>query len=245
MITATFNRAATVAEAVESVKNQTHREMEHLVIDGASSDDTVAEVRRVAEDRLTLVSEPDQGIYDALNKGIALASGDVIGLLHSDDVFAAPDVLERVAEAFADPRVQGVYGDLEYVSSSDPDRVIRYWRAGAYAPGKLRRGWMPPHPTLYLRREVLAEWGGYDTRYRIAADYDAMLRWLLQGRIRLAYIPRVLVRMRVGGASNRSLRQILRKSLEDYRALRANGAGGLWTLLLKNLRKIGQFFVRS
>lgn len=154
--------------------------------------------------------------YDAINRGISRASGDAIGLMHSDDFFAHDRVLERVAEALSDPAVEGVYGDLDYVSASDPARVIRDWRSGAYAPAKLRRGWMPPHPTLYLRREVFDTWGLYDTSFRIAADYDAMLRYLAKGEIRLAYIPEVLVKMRVGGESNRSLGRILRKSRETW-----------------------------
>jgi glycosyltransferase len=165
--------------------------------------------------------------------------------MHSDDLFASTAVLESIVGGFEERDADGVYGDLEYVSAEDSNRVIRYWSAGSYDREKLKSGWMPPHPTLYLRREVFEKYGVYDTSYRVAADYDAMLRWLLQGNIRLAYVPRVFVRMRVGGASNQSLKQIARKSFEDYRALRKNGAGGLRTLLLKNLRKVGQFFVRS
>ncbi len=145
----------------------------------------------------------------------------------------------------SDPNIDGgVYGDLDYVAANDTGRIIRKWRSGAYSPEKLRRGWMPPpHPTLYLRREVFERWGGvYDTSFTIAADYDAMLRYLVKGHVRLAYVPEVFVKMRVGGESNRSLSRILRKSREDYRAIRANGLGGVGTLVLKNLSKIQQFF---
>ena len=170
------------------------------------------------------------------------ATGDIIGILHSDDYFADEQVLKHVAEAFVDEGVDAVYGDLVYVAKDDTSRIIRLWRAGEYHPSNLARGWMPPHPTLFLRRRVIERWGGYDTRYRISADYDSILRYFGKGLIRTVYIPRVLVKMRLGGESNRSLGRILRKSKEDYLALHRNGIGGLSVLLWKNLSKVGQFF---
>lgn len=245
IVTAVLNRKDTIGSAINSLFEQTYGDFELLVQDGGSTDGTLDEIHRCADDRCRLVSEPDAGIYDAINKGIARATGDVIGLLHSDDVFGSTDVLAKVRDALNDASVQGTYGDLEYVSAADLGRVIRHWRAGKYEPRKLVRGWMPPHPTLFLRRDVLDQWGAYDTRYEIAADYDAILRWLGRGRVSLAYIPEVLVKMRVGGESNRSLSRIYRKSLEDYRALRSNEVGGLGTLILKNTSKLNQFFMRS
>lgn len=242
IITAVLNREDTIGSALDSLQEQTYGDFEHLIQDGGSTDGTLDEVRRCADERSSIVSEPDSGIYDAINKGIARATGDVIGLLHSDDVFGSNEVLAKVCQALSDSSVQGVYGDLEYVSTSDLSRVIRHWRSEAYDREKLSKGWMPPHPTLFLRREVFDRWGAYDTNYEIAADYDAILRWLGRGGVLLAYIPEVLVKMRVGGESNRSLSRILRKSREDYRALRSNNVGGLGTLALKNLSKIGQFF---
>lgn len=242
VITATYNRADTVVGALASVAGQTWPNVEHIVIDGASTDGTLQLIEAQRERLAVLVSEPDGGIYDALNKGLALATGDVVGLLHSDDAYADARVLERVAQAFADPAVDGVYGDLDYVAKADISRIVRRWRSGAYARDNLAHGWMPPHPTLFLRRAVIQQWGGFDTSYRIAADYDAMLRYLARGRIRLAYIPEVLVKMRVGGESNRSLGRILRKSREDYRALRRNEVGGVGALVWKNLSKLPQFF---
>ena len=242
VITASFNRVDTIAQALASVQGQTWKQVEHIVIDGASTDGTLAVIEAQRDRLAALLSEPDNGIYDALNKGFALSSGDVVGLMHSDDFYADERVLERVALAFADPAVDGVYGDLDYVAKADPPRIIRRWRSGTYQRSRLAYGWMPPHPTLFLRRAVIERWGGFDTSFRIAADYDAMLRYLARGNIRLAYIPEVLVKMRVGGESNRSLSRILRKSREDYAALRRNEVGGLGTLVWKNLSKLGQFF---
>lgn len=242
IITAVYNRVDTIEQALESVWSQTWPAIEQIVIDGASTDgtQTVLEANRNAIAKL--VSEPDQGIYDALNKGLALTTGDVVGLMHSDDFYANEQVLEKVAGAFADPEVEGVYGDLDYVAKDAPHRVVRRWRSGEYSERKLACGWMPPHPTLFLRRSVIEQWGGYDTSFQIAADYDAMLRYFAQGQISVAYIPEVLVKMRIGGESNRSLSRVVRKSREDYYALRKNGVGGIGALAWKNLSKLPQFF---
>lgn len=241
VVTAVFNRVATLEQAVRSVQAQTHDDVEHVIQDGGSTDGTLELAARMSNANTRLVSERDQGIYDAINRGIQRATGDIIGLMHSDDFFANPHVLAKVAAAFADPAVGGVYGDLQYVSAVDPGRVVRHWRSGEYNSQKLRIGWMPPHPTLYLRRAIFERWGLYDTSMRISADYDAMLRYLVKGHLKLAYIPEVLVKMRTGGESNRSLGRILRKSREDYTAIRRNGVGGVGTLLFKNLSKISQF----
>jgi glycosyltransferase len=242
IITAVYNRADCIAQALASVQCQTHANIEHVIIDGASTDGTLEILRDSLDARATLVSEPDHGIYDALNKGLARASGDVVGLMHSDDSFADESVLALVAAAFSDPLVDAVYGDLEYVAKADTSRVIRRWQSGEFSAARLAWGWMPPHPTLFLRRRVIEEWGCFDTQFRIAADYDAILRYFSQGKIRPAYIPRVLVKMRVGGESNRSLGRIWLKSREDYKALRRNGVGGVGALVWKNVSKLGQFF---
>lgn len=241
VVTAVFNRDRTIGEAIDSLASQTYQAAEHIIIDGASRDNTLAEIERHRHPALRVFSERDGGIYDALNKGMRRATGDVIGLLHSDDLLAHDEVLHRVATAFRDPDVQATYGDLDYVSAADPLRVIRHWRAGVFRRDKLRLGWMPPHPTIFLRRSVLERFGTYDTTYRVAADYEAILRWFGRGRIRAAYIPEVLVKMRVGGESNGSLRHILRKSREDYRALRSHGMSATSALLIKNLSKLPQF----
>ncbi len=244
VITAVFNNRKTVGAAIDSVLSQTDVEVELIVIDGGSTDGTL-DVLRTYDDRLgVLVSEPDRGMYDALNKGIQLATGDVVGFLHSDDLYAHERVLARIAAAFAAPEVGAVYGDLLYVSKNAPGVVVRYWRAGEFSQRRLGYGWMPPHPTFYVRRSVYQRLGAFDLRYRIAADYDTMLRFLGKGLVCAEYIPEVMVKMRLGGASNRSFANIVRKSHEDYLALRRNGVGGLGALAWKNLSKVRQFFAR-
>ena len=242
VITAVYNRVSSIEQAVQSVEDQTYDNVEHLVIDGAS-DGTLELLSSCMNDRSVLVSEPDKGIYDALNKGLVRATGDIVGMMHSDDYYADTRVLESVAKAFADPAIDAVYGDLDYVAKDNTSHILRHWSSGEYHASQLSRGWMPPHPTLYLRRSVIERWGGFDTNFQIAADYDAILRYFGQGRVRAAYIPRVLVKMRMGGESNRSLGRILLKSKEDYFALRRNNVGGLWTLVWKNLSKVRQYFI--
>lgn len=245
IVTAIHNRANTIGSALESLRTQTHTDVEHIIQDGGSTDETLAVIAQHSDHRTKLESIKDGGIYEALNRGISRATGDVIGMLHSDDVLANTEVLSRVATCFEDSSVQGVYGDLEYVAKDDPSRVLRYWKSGNYHPARLRRGWMPPHPTLFLRRTVYKDYGVYDTSFRISADYEAMLRWFKHANLKFAYLPEVMVKMRVGGKSNRSLSNMLFKSREDLRAIRRHHIGGIGVLISKNLTKVPQFIKRN
>jgi glycosyltransferase involved in cell wall biosynthesis len=245
VITVVYNRSSTITEAIESVARQRYQNFEHLVQDGCSTDGTLARIEESAHPRINVISAPDFGLYDALNRGINRSNGDVVGFLHSDDFFANAEVLTRVSEAFDNPLVDGVYGDLDYVHKQDTSRTLRNWRSGHYNISQLKWGWMPPHPTLFLRKNIYERYGVFDTSFKISADYDAMLRYLKFGQIKLAYVPEVLVKMRVGGESNRSPRSIFRKSSEDLRALRKNNVGGIGTLIAKNLRKFPQFLVKE
>lgn len=242
VVTAVFNGEKTISQAIESVLSQNYPAVESVVIDGASRDATLSILEPYRPRLGKLISEPDEGIYDALNKGIRHATGDVVGFLHADDLFEDDGVLGKVAAAFEDPEVDAVYGDLVYVRHDNVERVVRYWKSGSYDQDTLARGWMPPHPTFYVRRSVYERLGGFDTRFKIAADYDTVLRFLAVGKIRATYIPEVLVRMRTGGISNRSLGTILRKSREDYAVVRRNKSGGIATILKKNFSKLNQFW---
>ena len=193
--------------------------------------------------KYVLVSEPDEGIYDALNKGIKLATGDVIGLLHSDDIYFDENVLAKVALLFEEKNVGSVYGDLVYVDKKDTTKVFRYWKAGEFNEKSLRKGWMPPHPSFFIRKEIYDRYGLYDTDFKIAADYDLILRFLGKHKISTLYLPEVLVKMRWGGKSNKSLSNIIQKSYEDYRALKKNTSNNpLLILFKKNLSKLPQLF---
>lgn len=245
VITAVFNSGATVGGAIASVASQTHLDLEHIIVEGNSSDDSLAQIDRAAHDRMLLFSGPDAGIYDALNKGIGHATGDVVGFVHSDDFLANNRTLARVADAFTDPEVEAVFGDLVYVSQTDPSRVIRHWSMGPFRRERLKYGWMPAHPTLYVRREVYERYGHFDSSFGIAADYDFILRYFSRTSGKTVYIPEVLYKMRLGGVSNRNFAKIRQKLAEDYLAIRRNRVGGISTLALKNISKVGQFIVRS
>lgn len=244
VITAVRNGAETLRECIESVRGQTFP-AEHIMIDGASTDGTLDIIAQYRSGITKVISEPDNGIYDALNRGIRLASGDVIGLLHGDDFYAHDRVLESVADVFEKQNVDSCYGDILYVNKNDTDKVIRYWKSSKYKHGKFKQGWMPPHPTFFVKREIYGKYGLFNTDFRIAADYELMLRFLEKHRISTYYIPEVLIKMRLGGASNKSLKNLFIKSSEDYKAWKVNNLkGGLYTIFLKNFTKIPQFFIR-
>lgn len=224
IITVAYNSAATLIDTVESVLSQNHDDLEYLIIDGGSTDDTLAKLAPYRDRIAQLVSEPDGGMYDAMNKGIARATGEVVAILNSDDVYADSGVLARVVGQFYASEIDCLYGDLHYVSE-DLSRVMRDWQSGDYAPGQFRRGWHPPHPSFFVRRELYATVGSFRTELRIAADYEFMLRVLHKHQCPVRYLPEVLVKMRTGGASNRSIGNILKANWQCYQAWRMNGYG--------------------
>ena len=242
VITATYNSGRTIGDTLESVLRQTYSDVELIVVDGASRDDTMDVVRRYEPrfgGRLRWTSEPDRGIYDAMNKGIARATGDVIGILNSDDFYTSDTVLERVAEAMAGGDVDAVYGDIHYVRDGDLRRCVRYYSSRPFRRWMMRLGFMPAHPSFYCRREVYERCGTFDTTYRVAADFENLLRLIYVNRIKTRYLPVDFVTMRTGGASTSGLsshRQIMRDHL---RALRSNGVWSCTPLLgLRYIYKI-------
>ena len=245
VITVAYNSAATIVDTLESVKSQSHADIEHIVIDGASTDRTVSLVEKFAPRVSHVTSEPDNGIYDAMNKGLQLASGDVIGFLNSDDIFAHTGVISSIAKTMNDPSVDVCYGDLVYVSRNDASNVVRYWQSCTYRPGLCSRGWAPAHPTFYVRREAFRKYGGFDTSMRLAADFDLSLRLLEVHRLNTVYLPEVLVRMRLGGVTNSNWRNIVAQNLEASRACRKYGLrGGFLFIAGRLLSRIPQFFSR-
>jgi glycosyltransferase involved in cell wall biosynthesis len=245
IITATYNSEKNIISALKSVSTQTYNNVEFVIIDGASKDNTVSKIKKSYTGNLKLISEKDKGIYDALNKGIAEASGDVIGFVHSDDFLASKESLSKIAGIFQEEKVDGVYGDLQYVNKEDTSKVIRYWKSEAFKPELLKKGWMPAHPTLFLKKEVYKKHGLFNLNYNIAADYDLMLRIFSDPTLKFKYLPEVITKMRIGGASNRSLKNIKLKSQEDLKALRANGIQNpLGVLAYKNLSKLTQFLIK-
>jgi glycosyltransferase involved in cell wall biosynthesis len=219
IITVVFNNESTILDAVKSVVMQSYAHVEYLVIDGQSTDGTLDRLKECKGAVTRLISEPDNGIYDAMNKGIALATGDIIGFINADDFYASSDVLAVVASAYESSGADCCYGDLCYVHQDDIAKTKRYWRSAPFAPGMFDRGWCPPHPTFFARREVYARQGGFDLSFKIAADFELMARYLEVAHITSHYIPKVLVKMRLGGTTNRLLSNIFKQNMEIRRAL--------------------------
>ena len=245
IITAAFNAADTIADTIRSVSSQTHPEVEHIIVDGGSKDST----RDILDENIAfldrVVSEPDEGLYYAMNKGIALASGDVVGILNADDVYAHPKVLERVAETIKVHDVQCCYADLVYVDRNNMNDVVRYWTSNTFVPGSFRRGWLPAHPTLFILRDVYEHYGSFDVDYKIQSDFELSMRFLEINRISSYYVPEIWVRMRMGGTTNRSLTNIIKGNLESYRACKKHGLGvGPMFFVTKIAQRLPQFFNR-
>lgn len=244
IITATYNSAKTISDTLRSLEEQTYQDIEYIIIDGASKDNTLEVIQSHCSKVSTVISEKDNGIYDALNKGIEAATGDVVGFLHSDDLFAYPEAVQDIVDTFLKNDSQAIYADLEYVSKDDTDKTVRLWTSGNYSRIGLKNGWMPPHPTFYMKRDLYEQYGLFDLSFKIAADYDSLLRYLWVNKVSMAYLPKVLIKMRVGGASNRSLSNIIQKTKEDIQALKNSSLSWPQAILIKNLSKIPQFIKR-
>lgn len=244
VITPTYNSAATVEDTLSSIAAQDHAEVEHIVMDGGSSDDTLGIVGRYGHVS-KLITGRDRGIYDAMNNGIEASSGEVIAFLNSDDFYAHSGVLSTVAAVFKEQSADAVYGDLQYVSDKNVMRVVRHWKAGIYRADAFKWGWMPPHPSFFVRRDVFERFGGFNLEMSTAADYELMLRFIHKYQIKLAYVPEVLVKMRTGGASNASFGARWRANRKDREAWTVNELTPFWfTLQLKPLRKITQYIFK-
>ncbi|MCW5516904.1 glycosyltransferase family 2 protein [Muriicola sp. Z0-33] len=245
LITATYNSGKVLLDCLNSVWKQDYNDIEHLIIDGGSEDDTLSVVEKFKchNYNIKVFSDSDNGIYYALNKGIALATGEVIGFVHSDDLLADPKIVSKIMNCFNDGPYDGVYGNLQYVDKQQSTKVVRSWQSRDFEPGLLGKGWMPAHPTFFLKKEVYVKHGGFNLNYRIAADYDMMLRVLKDTSYRFVFLREVITKMRMGGASNRNLKNIIVKSREDYKILKRNHIRNpLLALFLKNISKVNQFF---
>lgn len=241
IVTAAYNSAATIKETIESVLSQDYPNIEYIVADGGSKDGTV-DILKSYGDKIKWISEKDSGIYDAMSKGVRMATGDAIGVMGSDDFYPNSQVISKVAKAFEDSKADSVYGDLHYVDAEDTNKVIRNWKSGTYSRERFLKGWMPPHTTFFLKKSAYDTYGLYDTSYRSAGDYELMLRMLYKNKVSSYHIPEVLMKMRVGGTGNASLKNRIRANKEDRRAWAMNGIKPHWyTLYAKPLSKIFQW----
>ena len=242
IITATYNSEKTIKSCLQSVKDQDYENIEHIIIDGNSTDNTCEILSKYAENNpfVTYISEKDKGIYDALNKGLQVATGAIIGFLHSDDEFFSSNTISNIASTFQKNNTDGVYGDLNYISATNSNRVIRYWRSQIFEKKLLKKGWMPPHPTLFLKKEVYEKHGDFDLSFKIAADYDFILRVFQDDSIHFQYLSEVITNMRLGGASN-AMSSLTTKMLEDIHALKKNHFSQPYLVIIKkNISKLPQ-----
>lgn len=220
IITVCYNSASTIADTIRSVQKQKYDNYEHLIIDGGSTDETIAVVQSLANSNTRYISEVDAGIYDAMNKGLSLATGEVIGFINSDDFYASSSVLSLIGEVFKNPTVECCYGDLCYVDQFSLGRIVRYWHSNSFSPNLFRIGWCPPHPTFFVRRSTYEKFGGFNLKFRLAADFELMLRFLEKYKIHSIYLPQVLVNMRLGGATNKNISNIFKQNIEIFSALK-------------------------
>lgn len=244
IVTPTYNSGNTIDDTLKSVASQTYRDIEHIIVDGSSTDNTL-EIAKAYPHVCKIISEKDKGIYDAMNKGIGYATGDIVGILNSDDLYHSPGVLEKVVRAFQDPSVEAVYGNLQYVKPDDITRVTRNWVSGKFSPRKFYFGWMPPHPSFFVRRSVYERYGKFNEHLRTSADYEFMLRVLVKHHCRAVYLPELIVRMRTGGMSNATWKHRLKANREDREAWKINGLTPyFFTIPLKPTRKIFQYIFK-
>jgi glycosyltransferase involved in cell wall biosynthesis len=245
IITVCYNAAKTIKDTIQSVLSQTYKDIEYIIIDGASTDNTMAIVNKYKGRIAKIVSEKDKGMYDALNKGIALATGEVVGQLNADDFYFDKTVVERVAKAFHETGCDATYGDLQYIDKLNTRELARLWRAGDYTPWKLQIGWMPPHPTFFAKKSVYTSNGGYRLDMKLAADYELMLRFLKKGKIKMFYLPQTLVYMRAGGMGEKNMQSKLNEWKDVYRAWLVNGFGFPWLMPLRAITHTLQLFSRK
>jgi glycosyltransferase len=246
IITVSYNSESTIGDTIKSVISQTYKNIEYLIIDGNSVDNTLNIIKKYNSKIYKIVSENDNGIYDAMNKGINLATGDIIAILNSDDVYSNVNVINNVVEKFKQNSISCLYGDLVYTKKNDLNKITRFWKSGKYINNSFLYGWMPPHPTFFVKREIYLKYGYFRLNLSSAADYEIMLRIIHKNNERVFYFPEILIKMREGGVSNDNLLNRLRANKQDKIAWSINEIKPyFFTLWLKPLRKIHQFFVKS
>lgn len=242
LVTATYNSEKYLEDSIKSIIEQSYPNIEHIIIDGKSKDGTLEIVNKYKTHISKWISETDRGMYDAINKGMKLATGNIIGLLHSNDILASSDVIQSIVDIFNEKKVDVVYGDLEYVDPDNLEKIYRIWKGKPYNRNLFKKGWMPAHPTFYIKRELVDKYGGYESHYFSAADYEFMARYLYKHKLTAYYLPKLIVKMRRGGQSNSNLKMRLRANRRDYLAMKKNNIPfPLIVSILKPLSKLHQY----
>jgi glycosyltransferase involved in cell wall biosynthesis len=246
IVTVCYNSANTILSTLDSVSQQDYSNIEHVIIDGASKDGTLNIINSHLPANKVVVSEPDNGIYDAMNKGIKLASGEIIGTLNADDFYIENDVVSEVANIFEDSTIEACFADLVYVDQTDTDKVVRYWKSQLYTVGLFKQGWMPAHPTFFVRKSVYERLGYFDLNYKIAADFELLFRFIEKNKIKTIYIPKVMVNMRLGGTTNASFTNVITQNKEIVNTLQSHypNFSLIGFILRKLMNRFSQFINR-
>ncbi len=245
IITPVLNCKNLIGNCIESVIDQDN-DVEHIIVDGGSTDGTLDVIDQYRSFMHRVISQKDKGIYDGMNEGVSLAKGDIVGFLNADDFYAKNTIISKILQLFDKEDIDSCYGDLVYVDKINVGKIIRYWKSGYYNTRRFYFGWMPPHPTFFVKKKYFYEYGFFNIDFTIAADYELMLRFLVKNGLTTYYIPEVLVKMRTGGVSNRKLKNLIIKTTQDYKAWKINDLKGAATaIFLKNIRKLPQFFRKT
>jgi len=246
IITVVYNNKKTIQDAIDSIVNQTYQNIEHIIIDGASTDGTIEIIQNYGDKITKFISEPDKGIYDAMNKGIALATGDVVGILNSDDFYIDDHVIEKVVNIFQEQEVDSLFADLIFVKPHNLDKTIRYYDSSKFNPSKFAYGWMPAHPTFFVKRNIYKKYGVFKTDYKIAADYELLVRFLEKYKISYYYLRLPIIKMRIGGVSTSGIKSNYILNKEIIRACKENGIVTNWIKVLsKYPSKIMGLFIKT
>ena len=245
IITVVWNNKATIKDAIDSVLSQTHKDIEYIIIDGASSDGTIEIVKSYGDKITKFVSEPDKGLYDAMNKGISLCSGDVVGILNSDDFYIDEFVISKVVKEFEDKKCDSVYADLVFVKPENLDKTVRYYDSSHFTPSKFAYGWMPAHPTFFVKKETYDKYGVFRTDLKIGSDFDILARFLYTEKISYSYMKEVLVKMRTGGVSTGGLKATWQIAKEQLQVCEDNGIDtNIFKIMSKYPKKLLEFIKR-
>lgn len=243
IITATYNSSKTIADCITSVNDQTFYNIEHIIVDGASKDKTISLIHSLPSRVAKVISEPDKGIYDAMNKGIKIATGDVIGILNSDDFYENEHVINEIVDIFNNNEVDCVHAELYYVNKDNTSQIVRHWKTNDYYAGAFKKGWHPAHPTFFVRKEIYNKYGLFNLEFKLAADFELMLRFIEHYKVQSVYFNKPIVRMRLGGATSKSMKNIIKQNIECYRAFKINDIQvSLLYPLIRLVPKIKQYF---
>lgn len=246
IVTVVLNREATIKDCMDSIYKQDYGSIEHIIIDGLSTDATLDIIKKNKTEKTKLFSEKDNGLYDAMNKGLKLATGDIVGILNSDDIYTNSQCISQIAEIFEKEDIDCLYGNIEYVDQFDTEKTVRFWKSTPFKPGSFKKGWHPPHPSFFVKKDVYEKYGYFNTDLELSADFELMLRFIERFQIKSFYFNNTIVKMRLGGATNKSIRNIVKGNINCYQSFKNNDLDiDILYYVYRLVPKLLQFFKRA